>query len=79
MTPINKKSYLAELGKLLTFMQEDDRVRALELYNDIFDEVGNETAVLQLLVSPTRQAVNLARAYDSRDRKYQTVDGKEPA
>ena len=79
MTPINKQRFLAELGKLLTFMQEDDRVRALELYNDIFDEVGNETAVLQLLVSPTRQAVNLARAYDSRDRKYQTDDGQEPA
>ena len=60
-------------------MQEGDRVRALELYNEIFDEVGNETAVLQLLVSPTRQAVNLARAYDSRDRKYQTDDGQEPA
>ena len=79
VTPINKQRFLAELGKLLTFMQEDDRVRALELYNDIFDEVGNETAVLQLLVSPTRQAVNLARAYDSRDRKYQTDDGQEPA
>ena len=79
VTPINKQRFLAELGKLLTFMQEDDRARALELYNDIFDEVGNETAVLQLLVSPTRQAVNLARAYDSRDRKYQTDDGQEPA
>ncbi len=79
MTPINKQRFLAELGKLLTFMQEDDRARALELYNEIFDEVGNETAVLQLLVSPTRQAVNLARAYDSRDRKYQTDDGQEPA
>ena len=79
MTPINKQRFLAELGRLLTFMQEDDRARALELYNDIFDEVGNETAVLQLLVSPTRQAVNLARAYDSRDRKYQTDDGQEPA
>jgi len=79
VTPINKQRFLAELGKLLTFMQEDDRARALELYNDIFDEVGNETAVLQMLVSPTRQAVNLARAYDSRDRKYQTDDGQEPA
>ena len=79
VTPINRQRFLAELGRLLTFMQEDDRVRALELYNEIFDDVGNETAVLQLLVSPTRQAVNLARAYDSRDRKYQTDDGQEPA
>lgn len=79
VTPINKQRFLAELGRLLTFMQEADRVRALELYSDIFEEIGNDTAVLQLLVSPTRQAVNLARAYDSRDRKYQTDDGQEPA
>ena len=79
MTPINKQRFLAELGRLLTFMQDDDRIRALELYNDIFDEAGNDTAVLQLLVSPTRQAVNLARAYDARDRKYRTDDGQEPA
>lgn len=79
VTPINKQRFLAELGRLLTFMQDDDRIRALELYNDIFDEAGNDTAVLQLLVSPTRQAVNLARAYDARDRKYRTDDGQEPA
>lgn len=44
----------------------------MDLYGDIFDEVGNDTAVLQLLVSPTRQAVNLARAYDAKDRGDQT-------
>lgn len=60
-------------------MYEEDRKRALEMYNEIFDEVNNETAVLQLLVSPTRQAVNLARAYDARERKYQSDDGEEPA
>ena len=60
-------------------MYEEDRIRVLELYNDIFDETDNETAVLQLLVSPTRQAVNLARAYDARERKYQIDDGLEPA
>lgn len=60
-------------------MYEEDRNRALEMYNEIFDEVNNETAVLQLLVSPTRQAVNLARAYDARERKYHSDDGEEPA
>lgn len=58
-------------------MQEDDRVRALELYGDIFDEIDNDTSVLQLLVSPTRQAVNLARAYDAKDRSGHVAD--EPA
>lgn len=60
-------------------MYEEDRNRALEMYNEIFDEVNNETAVLQMLVSPTRQAVNLARAYDARERRYQGDDGEEPA
>lgn len=59
-------------------MYEEDRTRALEMYDEIFEEVNNETAVLQLLVSPTRQAVNLARAYDARDRRYHD-DGQEPA
>lgn len=53
-------------------MYDEDRVHALNLYGDIFDEIGNDTAVLQLLVSPTRQAVNLARAYDAKDRGGQT-------
>ena len=73
---MNKQKFLAELGRLLTFMYEEDRLHALELYEDIFDEVGDENAVLQMLVSPTRQAVNLARAYDAKERKYQ--DGSEP-
>ena len=56
-------------------MQEDDRARVLELYGDIFDEIDNDTSVLQLLVSPTRQAVNLARAYDAKDRGGHLADG----
>ena len=60
-------------------MYEEDRIRALEMYEEIFEEVNNENAVLQLLVSPTRQAVNLARAYDARQRKFQDDDGQEPA
>lgn len=60
-------------------MYEEDRVRALELYEDIFDETDNETAVLQLLVSPTRQAVNLARAYDAKERRLQNDEEDAPA
>ena len=52
-------------------MYEEDRLRALDLYNSIFEEVDNDTEVLQLLVSPTRQAVNLARSYDAKERKLQ--------
>ena len=52
-------------------MYEEDRQRALALYNSIFDEADDEQAILHLLVSPTRQAVNLARAYDAKERKLQ--------
>ncbi|MCR5576888.1 MAG: hypothetical protein K6F56_07760 [Oscillospiraceae bacterium] len=71
MGGINKQKFLTELGRLLTFMYEDDRERALAMYSSLFDETGDETGLLQMLVSPTRQAVNLARSYDARERKLQ--------
>ena len=52
-------------------MYEEDRVQALAMYNSMFDETEDENGLLQLLVSPTRQAVNLARSYDARERKLQ--------
>ena len=68
---MNKQKFLAELGRLLTFMYEEDRVQALAMYTAMFDETADEPALLRLLVSPTRQAVNLARTYDARERKLQ--------
>lgn len=65
MTDINRQRFLAELGRLLTFMQEDDRLAALAMYNELFDESSDEQALLQLLSSPTRQAVLIARAYNA--------------
>ena len=65
VTSINKQKFLAELGKLLTFMYEEDRQRAIEMYSRMFDECEDEMALLQSLVSPTRQAVVVARAYNS--------------
>ncbi len=52
-------------------MYEEDRVQAMSMYSSLFDETDDETGLLQLLVSPTRQAVNLARAYDASERKLQ--------
>lgn len=68
---INKQKFLAELGKLLTFMYEEDRQTALKMYSDMFDAAGDEHALLQYLVSPTRQAVAVARAYNAKERKLQ--------
>lgn len=71
MKVINKQKFLAELGRLLTFMYEEDRLESLALYEDLFDAVSDEQALLQLLVSPTRQAVVLARSYQSGNGKLQ--------
>ncbi len=69
-------------------MYEEDRVRALSMYGSMFEETNDENALLHLLVSPTRQAVNLARAYDAGERKLQAQSkaredgasaGEEPA
>ena len=41
------------------------------MYSKMFDDVAEEQLLLQFLVSPTRQAVVLARAYDAKERKLQ--------
>lgn len=56
-------------------MNDEDRLQVLQLYEEIFEDAGNETAVLQMLVSPTRQAVNLARAYDAKRNRL--VDDRD--
>ncbi len=52
-------------------MYEEDRQTALAMYNRLFDEVDDEQGLLQLLVSPTRQAVMIARSYNAKERKLQ--------
>lgn len=89
MSIINKDKFLTELGKLLTFMYEEDRIIALEMYENMFGEVNDEEALLNALVSPTRQAVMIARSYDAKERKLAvhategqdraSVSGDEPA
>lgn len=71
MTTINKQKFLAELGRLLTFMYEEDRLTALDMYEKMFDSCSDVHALMQILASPTRQAVVIARAYDAADRKLQ--------
>lgn len=71
MTDINKQKFLAELGKLLTFMYDEDRQTALAMYAGMFDAAPDEQTLVQFLVSPTRQAVVIARTYNARERKLQ--------
>ena len=65
VTIINKQRFLAELAKLLTFMYEEDRQHALAAYSEMFEAAEDEQALLQALVSPLRQAVEVARAYNA--------------
>ena len=84
MNDINKQKFLAELGKLLTFMYEEDRQTALAMYGKMFDDTDDEQGLIHFLGSPTRQAVVVARTYNARVRKLQVesqsreVEGAEP-
>ena len=70
MNAINRQKFLAELAKLLTFMYEEDRQFALSMYERMFDIAGDdEQWLVQNLMSPTRQAVVIARAYNAKERK----------
>ena len=66
---INKRKFLTELSKLLTFMYEEDRQMAISMYEKMFSFADDETALLQFLGSPTKQAVMIARAYNAKERK----------
>ena len=87
MIIINRRKYLAELGKLLTFMYEEDRQEALALYEQLFDDAVDETELIRFLGSPTKQAVAVAHAYNASNRKlavtsqtgaeYADVSGKD--
>ncbi len=78
MIVINRRKYLAELGKLLTFMYEEDRQEALALYEQLFDAAIDEMELIRFLGSPTKQAVLVAHAYNANNRKL-TVNSREGA
>ena len=69
MNAINRQKFLAELAKLLSFMYEEDRRYALDMYERMFNIAGeDEQWLIQNLMSPTRQAVIIARSYDAKER-----------
>ena len=51
-------------------MYEEDRRYALDMYERMFDIAeGSEQWLIQNLMSPTRQAVLIARSYNAKERK----------
>ena len=79
VTSINKQKFLAELGKLLTFMYDADREAAIAMYHRMFEEARDEMALIQSLGSPTRQAVVVARAYNTNYGKLSLYAGAKAA
>ena len=66
---IDAHKFLTELGKLLTFMYEEDRQTALSMFEEMFRTANDPVALLQMLGSPTKQAVSIARAYNAKEHK----------
>ena len=60
-------------------MYEEDRLRALELYSRMFEDAADESALIQSLLSPTRQAVVVARAYNVNLGKLSVTSEKKAA
>lgn len=52
-------------------MYEEDQQTVLSMYAELFDDAADEAEFSAFLVSPTRQAVALARTYNSKERKLQ--------
>ena len=63
---MNKQRYLAELRRLLVFMNEEDREEAVRRCGEAFDAVGpeGEAALLADMGSPTKMAIGLSRGYE---------------
>jgi len=74
-----KQSYLAELGKLLTYMTPWDRERTLEYIGKRFDEAENEAALLQELGTPVRLAVLYNRGYNPSPDPALAAEEASPA
>ena len=54
---------MAELTRLLGFMSSWDRQAALKKYDALFDAAEDPEALIEKLGTPTRLAIELARAY----------------
>lgn len=66
---MNREEFLKELEFLLQDIDEEERIEALNYYNDYFDEAGkeNEWDVIRELVSPERVAATIKSGLDSND------------
>ena len=72
VTHINRQSYMAELSRLLTFVQKEDKPAILQHYNELLDNAEDEQALLDEFGSPTKLAVTISRGYKREDYSLST-------
>lgn len=67
---MNRKEFMERLENLLQNIPEQERIEALQYYNDYFDDAGveNEQAVLDSLGTPAQVAENIKR--DLNQNRY---------
>ena len=71
---------MAELSKLLTFVQKEDKQSILQHYNELLDNAEDEQALLEEFGSPTKLAVTISRGYKREDYSLSTFrDDEKPA
>ena len=75
MLSINRRSYMAELRNLLSFMNAKDRDRALARYDELFEQAGSESeeALIAAFGSAIRQVLAL-----EKELRLAQKDGRTP-
>ena len=63
---------MAELSRLLTFVQKEDKPAILQHYNELLDNAEDEQALLDEFGSPTKLAVTISRGYKREDYSLST-------
>ena len=72
---MNRIEFMAKLSRLLEGIPEEDRLDALNYYNDYFDDAGseNEQKVIEELESPERVAMKIKADRGDSEQKEKNV------
>lgn len=76
---MNRAEFMRRLAQALRDMPEDERRRALEYYENYFDEAGpeNEAEVLRTLGAPEKVAADILRDFADGDSTYNQKNTKD--
>ena len=76
---MNRTEFMRRLAQALRDMPEEERRRALEYYENYFDEAGseNEAEVLRTLGAPEKVAADILRDFAENDSTQRQTNAKE--